>query len=238
VESVDEPDHHGLTLRLEVIVTSVDDAVTAARGGADRLEVVRDLHRQGLTPSIDLVRRIQREVALPLRVMVRESDGFACGSDDERRALVDHAAALDALGVDGIVIGWTRDDRIDEDALGQVLEAAPSLRATFHRAFDSLPDPEAALRALQRHAQIDRVLTGAGTGAWASRCRTLTRYARWAGSRITLLPGGEIDEAAIRALTACACVTEVHVGRAARIGQAVDGAVSAEAVAILRRAAG
>jgi copper homeostasis protein len=224
-------------LQLEVIATSVEDAVAAARGGADRLEVVRDLHRQGLTPSIDLVRQIQREVTLPLRVMVRESDGFACRSAGELRTLMDAAAALDALGIDGIVIGWTRDDRIDEDALGRVLTSAPSLRATFHRAFDSLPGPESALRVLQQYAQIDRVLTGGGIGAWTSRCETLTRYASWAGSRIVLLPGGEIDEAAIRALTACACVTEVHVGRAARVGGAIDGPVSADAVAALRRAA-
>ena len=225
-------------LRVEVIATSVEDAVAAARGGADRLEVVRDLRRQGLTPSIDLVRQIQREVPTPLRVMVRESDGFACASSDERRALVDHAAALDALGVEGIVIGWTRHDLVDEETLGRVLQAGPSLRATFHRAFDAMPDPEGALRTLQRYPQIDHVLTGAGIGAWASRCATLARYSRWAGAQITVLPGGGIDEDAIRAVAACGCVTEVHVGRAARVRHAVDGAVSIDAVRALRRAAG
>src|SRR5215831_14243249 len=100
-------------LTIEVIVCTLEDAVEAARGGADRLEIVRDLARGGMTPSIDLVRRIQREVPLPLRVMVRESDGFVCGSDDERLALADRAMALDALTIDGIVVGWTRDGRVD-----------------------------------------------------------------------------------------------------------------------------
>src|SRR6516225_7084439 len=102
-------------LTLEVIATSVEDAIQAARGGAHRLEVVRDLSCGGLTPSIDLVRHIQREVTLPLRVMVRESDGFAWGSSDELRALTDQVRKLEALGVDGIVVGWTRDGCIDED---------------------------------------------------------------------------------------------------------------------------
>jgi copper homeostasis protein len=183
-----------------VIVTSVEDAVEAARGGAHRLEVVRDLDRGGLTPPIDLVRRIQRDVDLPLRVMVRESDGFACRSDGERRRLADAATALDGLGVDGLVVGWTRDDEIDEDTLACVLDAAPSSRATFHHAFDALPDPEAALRALARHPRIDRVLTRglgtearsakvAGAGGLASRCATLTRYAGWAAPRVIVLPG-------------------------------------------------
>jgi copper homeostasis protein len=225
-------------LKLEVIATSVEDAIAAARGGAHRLEIVRDLDRQGLTPSIALVTQIKREVALPLRVMVRQSDDFDCASDDERRALVDHAAALDALGVDGIVIGWTRGASIDEETLGRVLDAAPSTRATFHRAFDVLPDAEQALRVLQRFPQIDRVLTGAGEGAWPARCATLARYARWARPTITILPGGGVDQVALRALASCETVTEAHVGRAARRGCRIDGAVSAEQVRWLRRAAG
>ncbi|HEX4568769.1 MAG TPA: copper homeostasis protein CutC [Vicinamibacterales bacterium] len=219
------------------MATSLEDAVEAARGGADRLEVVRDLSRHGLTPSIDLVRKIQREVPLPLRVMVRESDGFACGSEDQRRILVDAAAAFNALGVDGIVVGWIRDGQVDEEMLARVLEAAPAVGATFHRAFDALADPEGSLRILGSYPTIDHVLTGAGTGPWTSRCATLQRYARRAGSGIVMLPGGGIDEDAIRALAECEAVAEVHVGRAARVDRAIAGPVSAAAVRALWRAA-
>ena len=223
-------------LGLEVIACSIEDAIEAERGGAHRLEIVRELARGGLTPSIDLVRQIQRSVTLPLRVMVRESDGFACASELERATLVGAATAFDALHVDGIVVGWTRDGTIDEDALGRVLRAAPSLRATFHHAFDALPDPRSALQILKRYPQIDRVLTRGGAGDWPSRCATLARYVEWAGPAITILPGGGVERQALRALAASGVITEAHVGRAARAGQAVDGRVSAEAVSGLRRA--
>lgn len=223
-------------MNLEIIATSLEDAVEAARGGAHRLEIVRDLSRDGLTPPIELVRSIQREVALPLRVMVREADGFLCGSDDERRRLSDRAAAFAALGVDGIVVGWTRDGCIDEETLGRVLDAVPSVRATFHRAFDALPDPEAAFGVLRRYPQVDRVLTSGGTGAWTSRCETLARYALWAGPGIGMLPGGGVDATAISIL-ARAGIAEAHVGRAVRARHAVDGPVSAEAVRQLVEAA-
>jgi copper homeostasis protein len=81
---------------LEIIGTSVEDAMEAARGGAHRREVVRDLSRDGFTPSIDLVRSIQRDVPLPLRVMVRESERVRCRSDEERRMLADRAAGFAA----------------------------------------------------------------------------------------------------------------------------------------------
>src|ERR1051326_4745406 len=66
---------------LEVIVCCVADAVEAQKGGASRLEVVRDLDRGGLTPSIQLVQAIKDAVDLPLRVMVRESDGYRTRND-------------------------------------------------------------------------------------------------------------------------------------------------------------
>ncbi len=222
-------------LLLEIIATSVEDAVAAAEGGAGRLEIVRDLDRGGLTPALALVRQVQAAVPLPLRVMVRESDGFACGSPPERRTLVEQAAAFDALGVDGLVLGWTADGQIDEETLGRVLEAAPSLHATFHRAFDALPDAEAAFATLRRYPQIDRVLTNAGSGE--SPCATLARYARWAGPGIGILPGGGVDAGGLRALAACGSVTEAHVGLAARVDRAVDRPVSAAAVRALRAAA-
>jgi copper homeostasis protein len=220
-------------LALEVIVSSVDDAVEAERGGAVRLEVVRELDRSGLTPSIDLVRRIQEAVSLPLRVMVRESDGFACRSPEERRLLADRAAALDALGVDGLVVGWIRDGRVDEQTVAAVLHAAPSTRATFHHAFDALPNPEAAIAALKAFRQVDRILTHGGAGPWRSRCATLTRYAGWAQPEIAILPGGGVDEDGLRALAACPAIAEAHIGRAAREGHAVGGRVSAALVRAL-----
>lgn len=94
-------------LKLEIIVCSVEDAKAAADGGARRLEVVRDLAREGLTPSLDLVRAIVDQVAIPVRVMVRESEPFEVrGIDDIERlaALARRAqpeiAILPGAGVD------------------------------------------------------------------------------------------------------------------------------------------
>ena len=71
---------------LEVIVQTADDALAAQDGGADRLEVVRDIGVGGLTPSLALVDAIQAVTQLPLRVMVRENAGFSIG-DGELPAL-------------------------------------------------------------------------------------------------------------------------------------------------------
>src|SRR4029453_4505396 len=129
---------------LEVIVQTVSDARQATRGGADRLEVVRSIRDGGLTPPLSLVRAIAEETALPLRVMVRENAGYGMGAD-ELRMLRAGAVDFAGLGVDGIVIGFAERGQLALDDVCRVIEAAPDLRVTFHRAFDQLHDPVKAI---------------------------------------------------------------------------------------------
>jgi copper homeostasis protein len=223
-----------LTVLLEVIVQSVADAIAAADGGADRLEVVRDLDRDGLTPPIDLVRAIAEAVDVPLRVMVRESDGFSIAGPQELTALQDHVAALASLGVDGVVAGFTRDGALDLALTRQVLSAAPAMRATFHRAFDAVADPLTAIDELLTLSNVDRVLTSGGGGNWNARCQALKKLASRSEPRVTVLAGGGIDADGIDAIASSRCVREVHVGRAARKGSLNGAPVSAELVRRLK----
>ena len=223
-----------MTLRLEVIVQSVHDALAAEAGGADRLEVVREIEREGLTPSLDLVRDIQNATALPLRVMVRESDGFGVTSDAERLTLQRAFADLADIGVHGAVIGFARDGHLDRELMTSILAVAPGLPVTLHRAFDAVADPHAAIEAALRFPQIDRILTSGGTGDWPSRCVRLTGWAERAGPRITFLPGGGVDDGALPTLSRCAAISEVHVGKAAREPQVSGAPVSAARVRALK----
>ena len=216
---------------LEVIVQSVSDAREAARGGADRLEVVRNLEAGGLTPPHDLVRAIAAEVSLPLRVMVRDNDGYSIQAG-ERTALADAAARFADFGVDGIVIGFARGGQLHIDPVIDIVPAA--VNVTFHRAFDQLADPCGAIATLSAVAQIDRILTSGGEGSPMARCERLHQYQALAGSRLTIVAGGGGDEEVLGLLARRKVMREVHVGRAAREGHRVDGAVSAGLVRRLR----
>ena len=215
---------------LEVIVQTVADAVQAAAGGADRLEVVRDVCVGGLTPASDLVRRIQDATALPLRVMVREREGFLMESVDVA-ALRDAVTRLASLGVDGLVIGFLQNAEPDIEALRTVLAPAASIPVTFHRAFDAVNDPLTAIDRLVGVPQIDRILTSAGEGDPPFvRCERLHSYSQQAGDRIGIIAGAGIDEHVLGVIATTGCVREVHVGRAARDGSDPNGPVSAARV--------
>jgi copper homeostasis protein len=218
---------------LEVIVQTIDDAVAAAAGGADRLEVVRAIRDGGLTPPLSLVQAIARVTTLPLRVMVRDNAGFET-TPAELRDLRRAARAFAAAGADGIVIGFAREGELLRRELADVLDAAPGLRATFHRAFDTLRDPDRAIEVLATVPAVDRILTSGGDGTAAERCVRLRDYSRVAGSRLTIIAGGGVDEEAFAMFAQEACVRELHVGRAAREGNDPEGPVTAARVRRLR----
>ena len=217
----------------------MEDARAAADGGADRLEVVRDIRLGGLTPPASLVRAIASATALPLRVMVRENAGY--GTDAAELVPMFRAAATFAdLGVDGLVAGFARDGHLLLDALREVLQAAPTLPVTFHRAFDSLTDPLRAIDTLSQLPQIDRILTDGIEGPSRRaplrprRCVRLREYADRAASRLTIVAGSCVDEEMLAEVARTRCVREVHVGRAARDGADPEGPVTAARVRRLR----
>lgn len=220
-------------LLLEVIVCSVADAEEAVRGGADRLEIVRDLDREGLTPPLSLVSEIVERVRVPVRVMLRENAGFGVETPDEIDRLMESAAAFAQAGVNGFVIGFARGGRVDVETTSRVLSAAAGVPATFHRAFDEASDAGEALAALRTCPGVDRVLTVGGRGSWDTRIERWRALARQADGHFTILAGGGIDAEGVRRVARVPELTEVHVGRAAREPETTAGAVSAAKVALL-----
>jgi copper homeostasis protein len=222
-----------MTPVLEVIASSVADAVAAANGGARRLEVVRDLERGGLTPSWELVQEIKNSVDLPLRVMLRESDGFGTSGEDEVDRLCAAAERFGSLQVDGFVLGFLRGGEIDVELTGRVLACAPRVKATFHHAFEGTSDKLGALSAIKQLPQVDRVLSHGGTDDLDSRVQRLGQYDQAAGTELTILAGGGLDGDAISRIARDTHIREFHVGRAARASFRVEGEVQTSVVRAL-----
>ena len=235
---------------LEVIVCCVADAVEAQKGGASRLEVVRELDRGGLTPSIQLVQAIKDAVDLPLRVMVRESDGYGTRNDNfgarddgcgvrneaEVERLCVATREFAKLRVDGLVLGFLKNDQIDIDLTARVLVCAPEIHATFHHAFENACDQQQAVLEIKKLPQVDRILSHGGSGDLHERAQRLDRYVQIAAPEITIIAGGGIDLDAIALLKRTTSVREFHVGRAVREGIQVNGGVRADLVRSLVRA--
>ncbi|MFF5923079.1 copper homeostasis protein CutC [Streptomyces flavochromogenes] len=223
---------------LEVIALDEEDAVAAQTGGADRLELVTDMAADGLTPSRTGFAAIRAAVDIPLRVMLRLTDGFAAGGPEGIDALVTRALDLREAGADEFVLGFlTADGEPDLVAVERLIAVLDGCRWTFHRAIDRTADRDGLRKRLADLPGLDTYLTaGAATGV-DDGLATLKAEAARAGEpgyEARILVGGGLRLDHLPELRA-AGLDAFHIGGAAR-PQGWAAPVSANAVRTWREA--
>jgi copper homeostasis protein len=170
--------------------------------------------------------------------MLRENASMSIGGRAEIETLQSHASTLANLPINGFVIGFVKDGTMDLGALNEILAAAPNCHATFHRAFDHLPDPVRVLHQLKQLSQIDRVLTDGGEGSWVERKVRLVEWQRAATPEIKLVLAAGLCVSSLAEASQDLRDLEIHVGRGARIPQTISGNVCRTQVASLKRLLG
>ncbi|MFE5944637.1 copper homeostasis protein CutC [Streptomyces sp. NPDC056480] len=223
---------------LEVIALDEEDAVAAQTGGADRLELVTDMAADGLTPSRAGFAAVRAAVDIPLRVMLRLTDGFAAGGPEGVDALVARALDLREAGADEFVLGFlTPDGEPDLVAVEHLIAVLDGCRWTFHRAIDRTADRDGLRKRLADLPGLDTYLTaGAATGV-DDGLATLKAEAARAGEpgyEAQILVGGGLRLDHLPELRA-AGLDAFHIGGAAR-PRGWAAPVSADAVRTWREA--
>src|SRR6266436_7695628 len=126
---------------LEISVESVQAAVAAERGGAQRIEFCSNAREGGTTPSPELLRVVRERVPIPIFSMNRPRGGNFVYSDAEFEAMRRDVETAKELGMDGIVLGLLDvDGQVDVARTTRLVERARPLPVTYHRAFDECVD--------------------------------------------------------------------------------------------------
>ncbi|MBO9599854.1 MAG: copper homeostasis protein CutC [Cohnella sp.] len=205
-------------MKLEVIATSVRDAVDAERLGADRIELATGIAEGGMTPSAGMIERVVASVDIPVNVMVRPHSRSFCYDESDADVMQRDIELIRGIGGAGIVIGaLTPNGLIDVALLERMLDAATGLDVTFHRAFDETADPFSALNLLAKYPSISRILTSGGTAPAPQampRIRELNAAA--ARTHLRILGGHGLTPATLDSFLRETGVKEVHFGSAVR----------------------
>jgi len=196
---------------LEICCGSLDDALEAQAGGADRVELCSSLFFGGLTPSFGTIVEAKRRLRIPAIVMIRPRGGGFCYTEPEFAAMMADAEAAIAQGVGGIVFGiLTPDGAIDRARTKRLRDIAGTCDAVFHRAFDVTPDPFRALDELV-DLGITRVLTSGQQDTVPEGIDLIKKLVDYAGDRIQVMPGGGIKPFNFHEVIARTGCRQIHV---------------------------
>ena len=177
---------------VEICCGSIDDAIQAQAGGAQRIELCSALFVGGLTPSLGTLQYARQRLNIPIMAMVRPRGGGFCYSEAEFATMERDAEAMLANGADGIVFGILREDgTIDLPRTCRLREIAGGKQSVFHRAFDVTPDPFRAIEELVGIG-ITRVLTSGQQATALEGVDLIRRLIDGARDRIEILAGGGI----------------------------------------------
>ena len=194
---------------LEICVDSLDSALAAQAGGADRLELCGNLIIGGTSPSIALVRQVMEQVHIPVNVLLRPRFGDFCFTPSEQEATLWEIEQCGALGVNGVVLGaLLPNGALDREFLARCVAAAGGLHRTLHRAFDVCRDP---FEALEDAVELgfDTILTSGQQAKAEQGIPLLTQLVQRADGRVNILAGSGVNSGNMEKLAA-AGVRQFH----------------------------
>lgn len=198
-------------MRVEICVDSVEGALAAQRGGADRVELCGNLLEGGTTPSAGQIQLARARLQIGLQIIIRPRGGDFLYHPTEIEVMREDIRMAKALGADGVVLGClTPSGDIDLELCARLIALARPLNVTFHRAFDMCREPRRALEDLVRLG-ADRVLTSGQETTCVEGMELIGELHQQAGDRIVIMPGGGLTPRNIRKVVEQTGVREVHL---------------------------
>lgn len=196
---------------LEGCVDSVESAIAAEKGGANRLELCANLTIGGTTVRPSVFAQVRENVRIPIRVLIRPRFGDFLYNDYEIREMEQDIITLRSLGADGIVIGMLKKNgELDIEGMKRLIAAGDGCPVTLHRAFDVCVDPYKAME-----QAIDLGIHTILTSGQQDHCllgkALLADLAVKAEDRIEIMCGSGVNAAVIEEMCSDTIIKAYHM---------------------------
>ena len=182
---------------IEVCAESYEYAMKAEKAGADRIELCKDLHLDGLTPDYESAKKTIDSLNIPVFILIRPREGNFIYSNEEFELMKYDIIKFKEMGCKGIVSGVLNDDKsIDIERTKELVELSKPLEFTFHRAFDIVKNPLDEIEKLIEIG-VDRVLTSGQKNKALEGLYLLLELKHISKNKIIIMPGSGINKSNI-----------------------------------------
>ena len=195
---------------LEVCASTLEAAREAALGGAQRIELCRDLELDGLTPPREWIEEARSIEGLKLHVLIRPVEGGFVYEEAVFDQMREEIRMCRELGADGVVIGaLTPEGDIDVEHLRPLMAEAQGMQVTFHRAFDVCRDPKKALEEIIELG-CTRLLTSGQQPTAEVGIPLIKELVQRSADRLIILAGSGVNPDNAARIVCETGITELH----------------------------
>lgn len=196
---------------IEICAYSVQSAIYAQSGGADRVELCSGPVYGGTTPSAADILLTRDKIDINLHVLIRPRGGDFFYSSLEYETMVKDVEFAKKAGVEGVVIGLLNPDgTVDIKRTQQLVNLAHPLSVTFHRAFDMTRDPVKSLEDIIKTG-TGRLLTSGQKPTADEGKELISELISKAKKDLIVMPGSGINSSNILEIINKTNAREVHL---------------------------
>lgn len=198
-------------IKIEICAGSIESAIAANKGGADRIELCSALSEGGITPSAGIIEYVCDNLNIPVFILIRPRTGDFHYSRADYEAMKKDILFAKRNGAKGIVTGMLNTDgTIDTCRMKDLIEMASPMQVTFHRAFDMTRNPVEALEEII-NLGCHRILTSGQANNVIEGADLLAELVKIVGQRIIIMPGSGINLSNFSNLAEKTKATEFHL---------------------------
>ncbi|MEN9994209.1 MAG: hypothetical protein RL762_866 [Bacteroidota bacterium] len=196
-------------VELELCAASLEALQLAKTYAFTRIELCQNLEQGGLTPSAGLI-ETALAFGLQTHVLIRPRAGGFHYNAAEIELIKRDIAFCAQRGVQGVVVGLLQANfEIDKAQLQDLIQIAPQLNWTFHRAFDESVDWKRSLDILISLG-FKRVLTSGFASNVELGMPILEQMSKYANGRIEIMAGGGVNAGNIHKLAQIEQLAAIH----------------------------
>lgn len=194
----------------EVCANSLQSAIVAQTGGAQRIEICSDLHSGGITPSAAAIKLSVQKLKIPVFILIRPRAGDFFYNEYEFEIMKEDILFAKSCGAAGVVFGiLNSDSKIDIGRCSELVNIAKPMQSTFHRAFDRVIDFYEALEDVIK-TSAHRILTS-GLSEKAENGKDIIKtLVEKAKGRIEIMAGGGLTPTNVEGIISYTGVKEIH----------------------------
>lgn len=177
-------------MKIEIAAFNYESAIIADQNGADRIEYCAGWKEGGITPKLQEVEKLLKEIKTPITIMIRPRGGDFYYSEEEFEDMKQSILAFNHLPILGYVFGVLDEDQeIDAKRNKQLIELAGEKISVMHRAFDKTSEMRESLEMLI-DCGFHTILTSGHAPNAEAGIENLKLLHELSGEKIQIMPGG------------------------------------------------